>query len=328
MKKPVKVAVTGAAGQIGYSLLFRIASGEIFGDQPVILSLLELPQAMKAVEGTAMEIDDCAFPALSKIEITDSTERAFEGCHWALLVGSKPRGPGMERKDLIKENGPIFVQQGKALERADRSVRVIVVGNPCNTNALIAQHNCRDIPAQQFFAMTMLDENRAKYQLAHKAGCAVGDISNLGIWGNHSPTMYPDFENAKISGKPVSEVIKDRAWLEKDFQTTVGQRGAAVINARGKSSAASAASACLDHVKRLLTKTKDGDFFSAAIPSDGNSYNIPKGLMFSFPIRSFGDGRYEVVQGLNISDFAKTKIEATTKELLEEREIVKDLLIK
>lgn len=328
MKKPVKVAVTGAAGQIGYSLLFRLASGEVFGqDTPVHLSLLELPAAMKGAEGTAMEIEDCGFPTLSGITISESAETAFDGINWALFVGSKPRGPGMERNDLIRDNGPIFVAQGKALNRAARDVQVVVVGNPCNTNALIAQHNCRDIPATQFSAMTMLDENRAKAQLAKKAGVNVGDI-NIGIWGNHSSTMYPDFETGTINGKKMLDVIKDRAWLEGEFMKTVQQRGAAIIAARGKSSAASAASACIDHMKRLMDKTPEGRWFSCAVPSDGNSYGVPAGLIFSFPCRSSGNGKWEIVKGLPVSDYSKKKIEETTKELLAEREVVKDLLIK
>lgn len=326
--KKVKVAVTGAAGQIGYSLLFRLASGEVFGkDTLVELSLLELPPAIKGAEGTAMEIEDCAFPTLSKINISDSAESAFDGVHWALLVGSKPRGPGMERNDLIRENGPIFTAQGKALARADRSVRVVVVGNPCNTNALIAQHNCRDIPATAFSAMTMLDENRAKFQIAKKAGVSVGDI-NIAIWGNHSSTMYPDFENATINGAPLLSKISDRAWLEGEFMTTVQKRGAAIIAARGKSSAASAASSCIDHMWRLMDKTPAGKWFSCAVPSDGNSYGVPAGLIFSFPIRSNGNGTYEIVRDLPLSAYGKKKLDETTKELLDEREIVKDLLIK
>lgn len=327
MNKPVRVAVTGAAGQIGYSLLFRIASGEVFGkDTPVELSLVELPQAVKAAEGTAMELLDCGFSSLSKVDIYDNPAAGFEGVNWALLVGSKPRGPGMERNDLIRENGPIFVSQGKALSKAASDVRCVVVGNPCNTNALIAQHNCREVPANRFSAMTMLDENRARAQLALKASVGVGEVSNLAIWGNHSSTMVPDFENALISGKPVTDVITDREWLENDFFTTVQKRGAAIIQARGKSSAASAASACIDHVKNFLHKTPEGQYFSAAVPSDGSYYDVPAGLMYSVPLRSNGDGTYDVVRDVALSDFAKSKIEFTTKELLGEREIVKDLL--
>ncbi len=328
-KKPVRVVVTGAAGQIGYSLLFRIASGEVFGaDTPVELSLLELPPAIKAAEGTAMELEDCGFPTLSKINISDTAETAFEGVNWALLVGSKPRGPGMERNDLIRDNGPIFVTQGKALNRAASDVRIVVVGNPCNTNALIALHNCREVPATRFSAMTMLDENRAKALIAKKAEIGVGAIRNLAIWGNHSSTMYPDFEHATAGEKSVEAAVGGRAWLEGDFMVAVQKRGAAIIAARGKSSAASAASACIDHVKRFMTKTPSGEWFSAAVPSDGNSYGVPAGLMFSFPIRSHGDGKYEVVQGVNLSAYARKKIDETTKELLEEREVVRQLLLR
>lgn len=326
MKKPVHVAVTGAAGQIGYSLLFRLASGEVFGeDTPVILHMLELPQAIKGAEGTAMELEDCAFKTLAGIQIYDQAEAAFSGVNWALLVGSMPRGPGMERNDLIRANGPIFVGQGRALNRAASDVRVVVVGNPCNTNALIAQHNCKEVPATRFSAMTALDENRAKWQVAAKAKVGVGSISNMAIWGNHSSTMVPDFENALIDGKPLTSVITDRKWLETDFFTTVQKRGAAIIDARGKSSAASAASAAIDHVKRLSTPTKKGEFFSAAVPSNGKHYGIPAGLMFSLPLRSNGTD-WEVVEGIKLSSFAQAKVKLTTDELLQEREVVKDLL--
>lgn len=327
MVQPIKVAVTGAAGQIGYSLLFRIASGEVFGpNQPVELNLLELPHAVKAAEGTAMELLDCAFPTLSNINIFDNADAAFEGINWGLLVGSKPRGPGMERNDLIKENGPIFVGQGKALLKAASDVRVAVVGNPCNTNCLIAMNNCKDIPNERFTAMTLLDQNRAKAQLAIKLNSTVNDIKRLAIWGNHSSTMYPDFENTTIHGKAVTDVIADHAWLKSDFISTVQKRGAAIIEARGKSSAASAASACIDHVKQLIQKTDENDFFSIAIPSDGNPYGVAEGLIFSFPVQSDGKGSYKIVEGVNLSDFAKEKIKATENELLSEREVVKDLL--
>jgi malate dehydrogenase len=327
MTKPVRVAVTGAAGQIGYSLLFRIASGELFGpNTKVRLSLVELPAAVKAAEGTAMELEDCAFPTLDGIDIYDNPEKGFEGVNWALLVGSKPRGPGMERNDLIRDNGPIFVAQGKALAKAASDIRVCVVGNPCNTNALIAQHNCREVPATRFSAMTMLDENRARAQLALKAGVNVGAVQNLAIWGNHSSTMVPDFDNALIHGKPVTQVITDRKWLEGDFFATVQKRGAAIIAARGKSSAASAASACIDHVRQFLTKTPEGQWFSAAVPSDGKMYDRPAGLIYSFPVRSKGDGTYEIVRDLKLTPFAKEMINITTKELLAERDVVKDLL--
>ncbi len=329
MASVVKVAVTGAAGQIGYSLLFRLASGEVFGpDCKVHLNLLELPAAHDAAKGTAMELADCGFPTLAGVNIYDDANKAFEGINWALLVGSKPRGPGMERSDLIKENGPIFVSQGKALEKAASDLQVVVVGNPCNTNALIALNNCKTINASRFHAMTMLDENRAIAQLAAKAKVGAGDVTCMGIWGNHSTTMFPDFENAKINGKPITSVITDRAWLEGDFIKAVQNRGAEVIKARGKSSAASAASACIDHIKRLRTKTPADNWFSAAVPSDGEAYGVSKGLIFSFPCRSDGKGNYEIVRDLKLSDFAKAKIKATTDELLSEREVVKDLLAK
>jgi malate dehydrogenase len=327
MTEPVRVVVTGAAGQIGYSLLFRLASGEVFGaNTPVYLNLVELPGAIRAAEGTAMELLDCGFSTLAGVECTDDLGKGFNGVNWALLVGSQPRGPGMERSDLIKANGPIFVNQGKALNKAARNVRIVVVGNPCNTNALIAQHNCREIPATQFSAMTALDENRAKAQLALKGKVSVGKVSNLAIWGNHSTTMYPDFENAKIDGKKVTDVITDRKWLEGEFISIVQKRGAAIIDARGKSSAASAASSCIDHMQHFMKKTPAGEWFSAAVPSDGHAYDIPKGLIYSFPLRADGKGGYEVVPGLALSAFSKQKIAESTKELVSEREVVKDLL--
>ena len=323
----VKVAITGSAGQIGYSLLFRIASGEVFGpDTKVDLNLLELPQAIKAAEGTAMELLDCGFATLNEVNCFDDAEKAFDGTNWALLVGAKPRGPGMERSDLILGNGPIFVGQGKALTRAASDMRTVVVGNPCNTNALIAQRNCPDVPAERFSAMTALDENRAKAQLALKSNVGVGEISNLAIWGNHSSTMYPDFENAKIGGKKCTDVITDKEWLTDSFITTVQKRGAAIIAARGKSSAASAASACIDHIKRFITPTPENDWFSAAIPSSGKHYGITEGIMFSFPLRSDGKGNVNVVENIELSEFAKEKIKASEEELVKEREVVKDLL--
>ncbi len=327
MSKRVKVAVTGAAGQIGYSLLPRLASGEVFGhDTKVSLQLLEIPPAMKAVEGVVMELNDCAFPLLESITVSDNAETAFDGVNWALLVGSKPRGPGMERGDLIRENGPIFVGQGKALAaRAADDVRVLVVGNPANTNCLIAMHNAGDIPKERFSAMTRLDQNRAMAQLAQKAGVSITEVSNMTIWGNHSATQYPDSENARIKGKPVIDAIGHVEWLRGEFIETVQKRGAAIIAARGLSSAASAASAALDHVKSYLTKTPAGDWFSAAIPSDG-SYGIDAGLLFSFPVTSDGQGNVEVVQGLEWSDFATEKIKLTTEELRNEKSVVKDLL--
>jgi len=323
----VKVAVTGAAGQIGYSLLFRLASGEVFGpDRKVQLQLVELPQAVKAAEGTAMELDDCGFGTLDSVNCYDNPSDGFEGVHWALMVGSKPRGPGMERADLIRCNGPIFVEQGKALNRADSAVRAVVVGNPCNTNALIAQHNARDVPPDRFSAMTALDENRGRAQLAQKAGVGVSEVSRLAIWGNHSTTMYPDFENASIGGKPATQVITDRAWLEETFIPVVQKRGAAIIAARGKSSAASAASACIDHIRHFTSPTPGENWFSAAVPSDGKHYGVPKGLIFSFPLRSKGDGNYQVVENVELSDFGKKKLQLTIDELQSERDVVKDLL--
>ncbi|MFK7823358.1 MAG: malate dehydrogenase [Oligoflexales bacterium] len=321
------VAITGAAGQIGYSMLFRLASGEVFGhDKKVHLHLLELPQAIKAAEGTAMELDDCGFETLASVNCYDNPKDGFKGVNWALLVGSKPRGPGMERSDLIKANGPIFVGQGQALNGAAANVRVVVVGNPCNTNALIAQHNCREIPPTQFSAMTALDENRAKAQLAKKADTGVENIKNMIVWGNHSTTMYPDYENVSIDGKLAPEVIKDQNWFESDFIPCVQKRGAAIIAARGKSSAASAASACIDHIKRFSTPSKPGEYFSAAVPSDGKLYDIPQGLMFSFPIKSLGNGKYEIASDFNLSANAQAKLKATADELVGEREFVKDLL--
>ncbi len=326
MSNKVKVAVTGAGGQIGYSLVFRIASGELFGPGvQVTLSLLEIPQAVHTLEGLAMELNDCAFDTLAGVDISDDPKQGFEGVNWALLVGAKPRGPGMERNDLIRENGPIFVGQGQALARGAADVRCAVVGNPCNTNALIAAHNAGDVPRDRFSAMTMLDENRARHQLAEKAGVSVDQVKNMAIWGNHSATQFPDFYNASINGQPAAEVIGDHAWLEGEFIATVQQRGAAVIKARGKSSAASAGNALLDHVKALITPTEDGNWFSACVPSDG-SYGVDEGLIFSFPVRTKDDGDYEIVQGLAHNEFAQEKLAKTKEELRREREIVKDLL--
>lgn len=326
MSKLVKVAVTGAAGQIGYSLLFRLATGEIFGhDTKVALHLLEITPAMQALEGVVMEINDCAFPLLDYVLTTDDPDKAFDGVNWALLVGARPRSKGMERGDLIRANGPIFTTQGKALQRAANDIRVLVVGNPANTNALIAMRHAPDIPNERFAAMTRLDENRAYAQLANKAGVPVTAVSNVAIWGNHSATQYPDAENAKISGQPAMDVISDHDWLRGDFIKIVQQRGAKIIEARGSSSAASAASAALDHVKSMENKTADGNWFSAGVPSDG-SYGIEKGLIYSFPIRSDGQGGYEIVPGLPLSDFAREKLHITEKELQSERDTVADLL--
>ncbi len=324
-RKSIKVAVTGAAGQIGYSLLFRLASGEVFGaDTKVSLHLLEITPALPMLEGVVMELNDCAFPLLENVVVTDNSEIAFDGVSWALLVGSKPRGAGMERGDLIRENGPIFVGQGRALNKAADDARVLVVGNPANTNCLIAMNNS-DLPDNRFGALTRLDQNRAYAQLAQKAGVPVSAVSNVTIWGNHSATQYPDAENAKINGKPVMDVISDHDWLRSDFITTVQKRGAAIIAARGKSSAASAANAALDHVKSFEAKTPAGHWFSAAVPSDG-SYGIEAGLIFSFPVTSDGAGGYSIVQGLAWSDFAREKVSVTEQELKDEKAVVTDLL--
>ena len=328
MARTVKVAVTGAAGQIGYAILPRLASGEVFGrDVRISLHLLEITPALKALEGVVMELDDCAFPLLDDIVITDQAEEAFDGINWGLLIGSKPRGPGMERGDLIRENGPIFVGQGQALARAAADVRVLVVGNPANTNGLIAMSHGHKagIPRDRFQAMTRLDQNRAQAQLANKAGVKVSAVTNMAIWGNHSATQYPDAENARIEGRPAHDVIGHHAWLREEFIQIVQQRGAAVIDARGLSSAASAANAALDHIVSVESATPAGDFFSAGVYSDG-SYGIDEGLMFSFPIRSDGQGHWEIVQGLKLSDFARAKIKATEDELKEERAVIADLL--
>lgn len=327
MSKLVKVAVTGAAGQIGYAILPRLASGEVFGpDTRVALHLLEIPQALQSLEGVVMELDDCAFPLLDSIVATDDPDRAFDGVNWALLIGSRPRSKGMERGELIQVNGPIFVGQGQALSRrAADDVRVAVVGNPANTNALIAMNNAGDIPGERFSALTRLDQNRACSQLAQKAGVHVTEVTNMAIWGNHSATQYPDAENARINGLPAMEVITDHDWLRGPFIETVQKRGAAIIAARGLSSAMSAANAALDHVRSFVNKTPDGDWFSAAVRSDG-SYGIEKGLIYSFPLVSDGQGGYEIVQGLPISDFAREKLTLTENELKEEKAVVADLL--
>ncbi len=329
-KAPIRIAVTGAAGQIGYSLLFRIASGAAFGpEQPVILHLLEIPdeKAMAALNGVCMELDDCAFPLLKGIVATSNMDVAFKGVNWALLVGAVPRKAGMERKDLLGINGKIFTGQGQAIAKnAASDVRVLVVGNPCNTNSLIAANNAAGVPKDRFFAMTALDENRAKTQIAKKAGVDVTAVSNLAIWGNHSATMYPDFANTKINGQPVPAVIKDEAWLQGEFIATVQQRGAAIIKARGLSSAASAANAACNTVYKLSHPTPAGDWFSVGVHSDG-SYGIEKGLIFSYPIRSNGTN-FEIVQNVPLSDFSKTKIAATESELKEEKSLVADLLAK
>ena len=326
MNSPIKVAVTGAAGQIGYSLLPRIASGAIFGpDQPIELHLIEIPPALKALEGVVMELHDCAFPLLHNVEATADLNEGFRGVSWALLVGSVPRRAGMERKDLLGINGKIFVEQGRALaECAGSDLRVLVVGNPCNTNCLIAMNNAKQVPSDRWFAMTRLDENRAKTQLALKSNSHWRHVSNMAIWGNHSSTLYPDFFNARIDGKPAPEMISDSQWLESDFIKAVQQRGAAMIQARGVSSAKSAAHAAIETVGSIINTTPEDDWHSIALCSDG-SYGIEKGLICSFPTRSDGK-KIEIVQGVSLNDFAKSKIEASVSELKEERAMVEELL--
>jgi malate dehydrogenase len=323
---PIRVAVTGAAGQIGYALLFRIASGAMFGpNQPIILHLLEIEPALPALGGVVMELDDCAFPLLKGVVPTASLDEGFKGVNWALLVGSVPRKAGMERKDLLGINGKIFIGQGRAIEKnAASNVRVLVVGNPCNTNCLIAMHNAPGIPRDRFFAMTRLDENRAKSQLARKAGVETTAVTNVTIWGNHSATQYPDFYNAKINGRAAAEAINDDGWLKGDFITTVQQRGAAIIKARGASSAASAANAVVDSVRSILEPTATGDWHSVCLCSDG-SYHVDPGLITSFPV--VGDGnRLQVVQGLPINEFSRNRIDASVNELKEEKSMVAELL--
>ncbi len=321
---PVNVTVTGAAGAIGYALLFRIGSGQLLGpDTPVALRLLEIPDAVKAAEGTAMELDDSAFPLLRGIDIFDDAAKAFDGVNVAILVGARPRTKGMERADLLEANGGIFKPQGEAINAgAADDVRILVVGNPANTNALIAQSNAPDVPAGRFTAMTRLDHNRALAQLAKKAGVGVADIAQMGVWGNHSPTMYPNLFHAEIGGKVAAEVVDDQAWIEEDFLPTVGKRGAAIIEARGASSAASAASAAIDHVHDWVNGT-GGDWVSMAVPSDG-SYGVEEGLISSFPVTCSG-GEYEIVSGLEIDAFSQSKIDATVDELKGERDAVKGL---
>jgi malate dehydrogenase len=325
-KAPIRVAVTGAAGQIGYSLLFRIASGAVFGsDQPVALNLIEIEPGMKALEGVCMELDDCAFPLLKDIRPTCDLNEGFDGANWSLLVGSVPRKAGMERGDLLGINGKIFTGQGKAIQaNAASDARVLVVGNPCNTNCLIAMNNAPDVPRDRWFAMTRLDENRAAAQLAAKAEVQVSEVSNVTIWGNHSATQYPDYYNAKIDGRSAHDVIANESWAQNDFIPTVQQRGAAIIQARGASSAASAANAAIDTVRSLTTQTKEGDWNSVCVASDG-SYGTKEGLITSFPIRSDGE-KWEIVQNVAINDFARGKIDASVRELDEERNLVSDLL--
>jgi malate dehydrogenase len=322
---PVKVAVTGAAGQIGYSLLFRIASGALLGpDTPVQLRLLEITPALKALEGVVMELDDCAFPSLAGVEIGDDPNTIFDGANLALLVGARPRTKGMERRDLLEANGAIFTVQGKALnEHAADDIRITVTGNPANTNALIARSNATDIPAERFSALTRLDHNRALAQLSHKAGASVNDLKKMTIWGNHSATAYPDIFHAEVGGKNAAELVNDQNWLENDFIPTVQKRGAAIIEARGSSSAASAASATIDHTRDWLRGSPDGDWLSMAVVSDG-SYDVPQGLISSFPVTT-KDGNYEIVQGLEINEFSRGWIDANAKELAEERDAVQAL---
>jgi malate dehydrogenase len=325
-KAPIQVTVTGAAGQIGYALVFRIAAGDMFGaDQPIVMRMLEVEPAMKALEGVAMELDDCAFPMLIGMELTSKPDEAFNGTNFVLLVGAAPRKQGMERSDLLSVNGGIFGPQGKAIaQRAASDVRILVVGNPCNTNCYIARMNAPDIPAERWFAMTRLDENRARIQLAKKAQVPVAAISNVGVWGNHSTTQYPDAANARIAGLPVFEVISDHGWLKGKFVEMVQKRGAAVIEARGASSAASAANAVVDSVISIRTPTPWGDWHSLAVVSHGE-YSVPEGLQFGFPVRSDGE-HWEVVPDLQHDDDAWKRIRVTTQELLQEQEMVKGLI--
>jgi malate dehydrogenase len=326
MKSPIKVAVTGAAGQIGYALLFRIASGEMFGrEQPVALHLIEIPAVLGALEGVVMELHDCAFPLLESIVPTADLDEGFRDINWALLVGSVPRKAGMERKDLLGINGKIFIGQGQAIERnAAADVRILVVGNPCNTNCLIAMNNAKKIPRDHWFAMTRLDENRARAQLAHKAGVEITRVTNMTIWGNHSSTQYPDFYNAKIDNKPADKVIGDEKWLKEDFISAVQQRGAAIIKARGLSSAASAANAAINSVQSLVNDTPPNDWHSVAMCSDG-SYGVEKDLISSFPTRVRG-GKLEIVQNLPVNEFSRDKIDKSVAELKEEKSLVAELL--
>jgi len=326
MTAPIRIAITGAGGQIGYALIFRIASGGLFGpDRPVALRLLEITPALPSLGGTLMELDDCAFPLLTDVKATDQATEAFDGVDWAIFVGGLPRKEGMTRADLIRANGPIFTGQGRAInEAAGPDVRVLTVANPCNTNALIARSHAPRVPADRWFAMTRLDQNRAAAQLAQKAGVPVGEVSHVTIWGNHSDTQYPDYANARIGGRPATEVINDPSWFEETFIPTVAKRGSAVIKARGASSAASAANAALDGVRSASTPTPDGEWFSAGVVSDG-SYGVPPGLIYSFPLRTDGT-TWSVVPNLNIDDRARAKLDASAAELVAERDAVKDLL--
>ncbi|MBV9940753.1 MAG: malate dehydrogenase [Solirubrobacterales bacterium] len=322
---PVRVAVTGAAGQIGYAILFRIASGQLLGPGTAVhLSLLEIPDALKAVEGTAMELDDCAFPLLAGVDIADDPNKAFDGVSIAMLIGARPRTKGMERSDLLEANGGIFKPQGNALnEHAASDIKVLVVGNPANTNCLIAQRNAPDIPRERFSSMMRLDHNRAVAQLAAKANTPVSDVTNMTVWGNHSPTQYPDIFHAKVGGKNAAQVVDDQQWLENDFIPTVQKRGTAVIEARGASSAASAANAAVDHMRDWVLGTPEADWVSMGLPSDG-SYGVDEGLIAGFPATCSG-GAYEIVQGLDLNDFSRERLEVTVKELKDERETIKRL---
>lgn len=323
-----RVAVTGAGGQIAYSLIFRIANGELLGpNQRIALYLLDLPEGEAALKGLVMELEDCTFPLVQEIHIGSDPKKMFEGVHYVFLVGSKPRGPGMERKDLLADNGKIFVGQGKALnEVADREVRVLVVGNPCNTNCLIAMRHAPDLNPRQFFSMTRLDQNRAVFQLARKSGASIDEVTNVAVWGNHSATQLPDFENAKIRGKPAPSFIQDRHWLENTFVPLIQKRGAEVIAARGKSSAASAANAALGAMRSMIFPTHAGDWFSMGVIAEGNPYGIDKDLVFSFPCRCDGKGNWEIVSGLHMTPYLEQKIALTHKELLDERKMVENLL--
>jgi malate dehydrogenase len=329
-KNVIKVAVTGGAGQIAYSLLFRIASGELFGlDQPVSLHILEVADVIKPLEGVVMELEDCAFPTLKNVLIGSDPNKVFREVNYAILVGAKPRGPGMERKDLLLENAKIFVEQGRALnEVASRDVQVLVVGNPCNTNCLIAIHNAPDLPKRHFQAMTRLDQNRAQYLLAKKAGVDIGDVSSPIIWGNHSATQVPDYTNTYVKGKLVPESIHDKAWLENEFFSIIQKRGSAVINARGKSSAASAANAIMGAMREMITPTPAGKYYSAGLYTDGNPYGIDEDLVFSFPVRTKSPGDYEIVPNIPMNEFIRKKIQETEKELIEERDLVKSVAAK
>jgi len=328
MKSPVTVAITGGAGQVAYSLIFRVVNGEVFGmDQPVNLILKEVPQFVSTLEGVKMELEDSAFPLLRDVRITDSDAEGFRGANWALLVGATPRTQGMERKDLLTINATTFREQGEAINKtAAGDIRVVVVGNPCNTNCLIAMRHAPNVPSDRFSALTRLDQNRAVAQLAIKSGKRVTDVTKMTIWGNHSATQYPDFENALIEGRPATEVIGDRDWLENQFVEIIQKRGAAILAARGKSSAASAASAILDHVRSMIDPTPDDNWFSAAILSDGNNYGIADGLIFSFPCRSEGKGDIQRIEGVHVSDYGRKKLDTTQFELIGEREDVKDML--